>query len=105
MERLGRGQIDLFASHNFLIQVANSINASMNKALAVKQKTKHDHIGLKQSYIFALRCNRLQFGDKNTVDIKLHLTYQYGTEYQQNLLYLHFEVVGKSEFYESMFFV
>lgn len=45
---------------------------------------------------------RLQFGDKATADVKLQLLHTDGTAYEENTLYLHSEILRKSEFYKDM---
>jgi len=44
----------------------------------------------------------LQFGDQSTADIKLLLIGSDETEYEGNPLYLHAQVLRKSEFYETL---
>jgi hypothetical protein len=44
----------------------------------------------------------LQFGDQSTADIKLLLIGSDETEYEGNPLYLHSQVLRKSEFYETL---
>jgi len=50
----------------------------------------------------AMATQLLQFGDKSTADTKLQLIGIDGTEYETNTLYLHSQVLRKSEFYEIM---
>lgn len=45
---------------------------------------------------------QLQFGDPNTADIKLRLIGSDGAEHEKNPLYLHSQVLRKSEFYKTM---
>jgi hypothetical protein len=41
------------------------------------------------------------FGDKNTADVRLHLTDPAGVEYTGNPLVLHSQVLKKAEFFET----
>lgn len=44
----------------------------------------------------------LQFGDRNTADVILQLIRSDGTVYKRNPLYLHSQILGKSEYYKAM---
>jgi hypothetical protein len=46
--------------------------------------------------------DQLQFGDHRTADIKLQLIGTDGAEYQRNPVYLHSDVLRKSEFYDTL---
>jgi hypothetical protein len=46
----------------------------------------------------------VHFGDKNTIDLKVNLIDLDGTNYLGNHLYLHSQVLRKSQLYETMLF-